>query len=378
MDNAARTPSARSRSARWIPAVVVPAAVVAAGIVVPSMAANAEVVLPEKTPQQVLELAASSAGASFSGTVEQTSDLGLPDVSSFQGQGGAGDATSDALELLTGSHTAEVFVDGTDKQRVQVVEDLAERDVVRDGDSVWTWDSASKEASHLTLPDTSGTEVPTALPDGTAVPQTPAELASALLAAVEPTTTVTASDNVKVAGRTAYQVVLTPDDPATLVGSATLTVDSETGVPLKVVVAAKGQADPAVSIGFTAVDFSAPSSDVFAFTPPAGADVTEVPAPTGDDARAHHADGQASERTVLGSGWSTIVGIAPPAVDAGASAPTGDAADDSSALLDQVLTPVDGGKVLQTSVVSVFVGDDGRVWAGAVDADALQAAVAAQ
>ena len=376
MDKAARTPSARSRSARWIPAVVVPAAVVAAGIVVPSMAANAEVVLPEKTPQQVLELAASSAGASFSGTVEQTSDLGLPDVSSFQGQGGAGDATSDALELLTGSHTAEVFVDGADKQRVQVVEDLAERDVVRDGDSVWTWDSESKEASHLTLPDTSGTEVPTALPDGTAVPQTPAELASALLSAVEPTTTVTATDNVKVAGRTAYQVVLTPDDPTTLVGSATLTVDSETGVPLKVVVAAKGQADPAVSVGFTSVDFSAPSSDVFAFTPPAGADVTEVPAPGTGDARAHHADGQAPEKTLLGSGWSTIVGLAPSVTSE--SAPTGASSDDGSALLDQVLTPVDGGKVLQTSLVSVFVGDDGRVWAGAVDADALQAAVAAQ
>ena len=375
MDNAARTPSARSRSARWIPAVVVPAAVVAAGIVVPSMAANAEVVLPEKTPQQVLELAASSAGASFSGTVEQTSDLGLPDVSSFQGQGGAGDATSDALELLTGSHTAKVFVDGTDKQRVQVVEDLAERDVVRDGDSVWTWDSESKEAAHLTLPDTSGAEVPTALPDGTAVPRTPAELASALLSAVEPTTTVTATDNVKVAGRTAYQVVLTPDDPATLVGSATLTVDSETGVPLKVVVAAKGQADPAVSVGFTSVDFSAPSSDVFDFTPPAGADVTEVPAPGTGDARAHQG-GQAPEKTVLGSGWSTIVGLAPSATSE--SAPTDASSDDSSALLDQVLTPVDGGKVLQTSLVSVFVGDDGHVWAGAVDADALQAAIAAQ
>jgi len=218
--------------------------------------------------------------------------------------------------------------------------------------------------------------VPTALPDGTAVPQTPGELASALLSAVEPTTTVTATDNVEVAGRTAYQVVLTPDDPTTLVGSATLTVDSETGVPLKVVVAAKGQADPAVSVGFTSVDFSAPSSDVFAFTPPAGADVTEVPAPTGDDARAHHADGQAPEKTVLGSGWSTIVGLAPSATRE--PAPTGDAADDSSALLDQVLTPVDGGKVLQTSLVSVFVGDDGRVWAGAVDADALEAAVAAQ
>jgi outer membrane lipoprotein-sorting protein len=304
-------------------------------------------------------------------------------VSALQGSGGAGDSTSDALELLTGSHTAEVFVDGADKQRVQVVEDLAERDVTRDGDSVWTWDSSRKEATHLTLPDSTGVPAPTSLPDGSAVPQTPAELASALLAAVEPTTTVTATDNVEVAGRTAYQVVLTPDDPATLVGSATLTVDSETGVPLKVVVAAKGQADPAVSVGFTSVDFRTPSSDVFAFTPPAGADVTEVAVPARDDARADQArpaTGQAPERTVLGSGWSTIVGVTPPASDPGApsagSSPTGPASD-PSALLDQVLTPVEGGSVLQTSLVSVFVGDDGRVWAGAVDADALRAAVAA-
>ena len=79
---------------------------------------------------------------------------------------------------------------------------------------------------------------------------------------------------------------------------------------------------------------------------------------------------------MLGSGWSTIVGV--PASATSESAPTGPSADDSSALLDQVLTPVEGGKVLQTSLVSVFVGDDGRVWAGAVDADALRAAVASQ
>ena len=371
MDKAARTPSARSRSARWIPALVVPAAGVAAGIVVPSMAANAEVVLPEKTPQQVLELAASSSGASFSGTVEQTSDLGLPDMSSFQGQGGSGgDATSDALELLTGSHTAKVFVDGTSKQRVQVVEDLAERDVVRDGTSVWGWDSSSKEATHLTLPDATGVEVPTVLPDGTAVPQTPAELAAALIAAVEPTTTVTAADNVEVAGRSAYQVVLTPKDEATLVASATLTVDSETGVPLKVVVAAKGQADPAVSVGFTSVDFSAPASSVFDFTPPAGAEVTEVAAPDGAHDRGHAARDAGDAPVVVGSGWSTVVGTSVPAAT-GASA-----SDEASSLLDQMTTAVDGGRVVETSLLSVYLGDDGRVWAGAVDAAALQAAVA--
>jgi len=358
------------KSARWSLAAAVPVVVVAAGIVVPAVSANAEVVLPEKSPQQVLELAASSGGTAFSGTVEQTSDLGLPEVPASAQGGAAGDSTADALELLTGSHTAKVFVDGASKQRVQLVEDLAERDVVRDGTSVWGWDSSSKEATHLTLPDATGVEVPTVLPDGTAVPQTPAELAAALIAAVEPTTTVTAADNVEVAGRSAYQVVLTPKDDATLVASATLTVDSETGVPLKVVVAAKGQADPAVSVGFTSVDFSAPASSVFAFTPPAGAEVTEVAAPDGAHDRGHAARDAGDAPVVVGSGWSTVVGTSVPAAT-GASA-----SDEASSLLDQMTTAVDGGRVVETSLLSVYLGDDGRVWAGAVDAAALQAAVA--
>ena len=48
----------------------------------------------------------------------------------------------------------------------------------------------------------------------------------------------------------------------------------------------------------------------------------------------------------------------------------------AAALLDQVTTAVDGGRVLQTSLVSVFLADDGRVWVGAVDTDALRAAAA--
>ena len=212
--------------------------------------------------------------------------------------------------------------------------------------------------------------MPTVLPDGTAVPQTPAELAAALIAAVEPTTTVTATDHVEVAGRSAYQVVLTPKDDATLVASATLTVDSETGVPLKVVVAAKGQADPAVSVGFTSVDFSAPASSVFDFTPPAGAEVTEVAAPDGAHDRAHAARDAGDAPVVVGSGWSTVVGTNVPAAT-GASA-----SDEASSLLDQMTTAVDGGRVVETSLLSVYLGDDGRVWAGAVDAATLQAAVA--
>lgn len=367
------------KSARWIPALVVPAAVVAAVVVVPAVSADADVVLPEKTPQEVLALAASSTGTSFSGTVEQTSDLGLPELPA-SGPGADGDdATSQALGLLTGTRTARVFADGADRQRVQVVEELAERDLYRDGTSAWTWDSRTKEATHVTLPEQGAGELPATLPDGSAVPRTPAELADALLAAVEPTTTVTATDNARVAGRSAYQVVLTPDDPDTLVGGAVLTVDAETGLPLRVAVTAKGQSSPAFSVGFTDVDLTAPSDDVFAFTPPAGAEVTEVAAPTGAPREGAPAGHDHPAPTVLGSGWSTVVGVAAKGDDAPAEPGSGaEGAGDATALLDQLTVPVDGGRVLQTALLSVYLADDGQAWVGAVDADALRAAVADQ
>jgi outer membrane lipoprotein-sorting protein len=360
------------KSTRWATAAAVPVAVIAASIVVPAVSATADVDLPDKTPQQVLALAASSSDASYSGTVEQTSDLGLPDVSAQASGGSDSSGVAGALELLTGSHTAKVYADGASKQRVQVIDDLAERNVIRDGSSVWAYDSKTKEATHATLPDASGAERPSVLPDGTAVPQTPAELAALVLANVEPTTTVTAESDVSVAGRDAYQVVLTPKDASTLVARATLTVDAETGVPLKVVVDAKGQADPALSAGFTSVDFGAPAASVFAFTPPADATVTEATAPDRASGRAK-AEGTHAEKTVVGSGWSTVVGVTPAAgsTDRASSSETTD-------LLDQLTTKVDGGRVLETSLVSVLLTDDGRVFAGAVDAEAVQAAAAGQ
>ena len=46
----------------------------------------------------------------------------------------------------------------------------------------------------------------------------------------------------------------------------------------------------------------------------------------------------------------------------------------AQALLEQALTQVDGGRALQTSLVSVLVTDDGRILAGAVGVDQLVAA----
>ena len=79
---------------RWVPAVAAPV-VVAAVVVGGSLAGTAASAdLPSKTPQEVLELAASSEVQAFSGTVEQSSDLGLPDVSGLSSAGGSSGSSS--------------------------------------------------------------------------------------------------------------------------------------------------------------------------------------------------------------------------------------------------------------------------------------------
>ena len=88
---------------------------------------------------------------SFSGTVEQSSELGLPDVPQVGPTSGAG--TGSLAELLTGPHSARVYVDGSTKARIQVMDRMAERDAVRHGNELWLSNSKDNTATHVTLPD---------------------------------------------------------------------------------------------------------------------------------------------------------------------------------------------------------------------------------
>ena len=60
--------------------------------------------------------------------------------------------------------------------------------------------------------------------------------------------------------------------------------------------------------------------------------------------------------------------------------PVGDALasgdPEAARMLAQLTTAVDGGRAIETSLVSVLLTDDGRVLAGAVPVDRLVAAVA--
>jgi outer membrane lipoprotein-sorting protein len=327
----------------------------------------------------------------------------LPSVGPTSGPASAGGAASIA-ELLTGEHTARIFMDGPAKVRVQVVDRLAERDLIRRDGDVWFYNSKDNSAAHLTLP-AKASDLPLPAPDAPvpsthAIP-TPEDLAKRFLDAADTSTSVTVGPDVQVAGRSAYSLVLTPKTDGTLVDKAVIAVDGETGMPLKVTVTARGQEQAAFEAGFTSLTLAAPEDAMFTFVAPPGATVKEIPVPPlpqrpmmphqqgmpgfpGDPATPgmaapdqvpgsgfHPREGSMPKPAVTGKGWESVIGFPAP--------PDGQGAQLTEALLkdpllSQATVVVPGGRLLSTSLVNVLLTDDGRIFVGMVPADRLQAA----
>ena len=350
--------SSRKARLRWgVPVVV--AAATAGAVVVSSMssASAAPEDLSPKTAQELLTDLAAPTTDAFSGTVTEVANLGLPEL-----PGAAGEDLG-PMTLATGTNTIKVWADGPERSRVALTGQLAEYDVVRSGADVWTYSNSTQEVSHLTLPDASAARP--AQPLGADAAITPADAARTALDAIDPSTDVEVAPAVTVAGRAARQLVLTPKDSGSLVASVRMAVDAETSVPLRVqVFSTADDSSPAFEVGFTDVDFTAPDAGVFDFTPPEGAQVTEVPVPTlpKPDGRAPQARTSDVEPVVTGTGWATVAEM--PAEGAAAAL--------ADPQLQQLTTVVPQGRVFSTALFSVLLTDDGRVLAGAVPPQTLQ------
>ncbi|QKJ20388.1 LolA family protein [Microbacterium hominis] len=362
------------RPALWGAAVAVPA-VVAAAIFVP-IAASGAVDLPDKTVEELIAFAHESDVDALSGTIEQTSELGLPDLDALTGAlGNAGDARGDGpseadlddlVALLTGSHTAKVYLDG-EQARLQVLDQLGERNVYVDGaaEQVWYVDSETQTATRVThTPGDSPTEprAQDALP-------TPDAMLDEALARLDETTEVSVGTDSRVAGRDVYELIMVPRTADTLVGEVRFAIDGETGAALAASITARGAGEPAFEIAFTQVDFAAPDPAVFAFEPSDAMTVAEKEIAGHDRGDGEHPErgtGEDAAPAVYGEGWSTVVEIAAP--EAGGDAAP---APDQQAMLESLTTPVEGGRAIETALVSVLLTDDGRVLVGAVPASRL-------
>jgi hypothetical protein len=376
--------SSTRRALAWSAAIAVPA-LVGAAVLVP-MAASGAVDLPDKTPEELIEFAAASEIDALSGTIAQSSELGLPDLGGLMGSDDDSDDAGsrsadidDLIALATGSHTAKVYLDGQDA-RLQVLDQLAERNVYVDGDAgtIWYVDSESASATKVILPSDAELEQLKAEAEaehdysaGDAAVPTPDQILDQALASLDESTEVTVGTDARVAGREVYELILAPRAGDTLVGEVRVAIDGENGVALAASVTARGAGEPAFEIAFTQVDFAAPDPAVFVFEPAAGIAVTEerIPLPSGDGQHEGQIPTDAATPVVIGEGWSAVVEL-PNTSEAGPDVFSGLDAE-QQAMLENVTTAVDGGRVLQTSLVTVLITDDGRVLAGAVPAERL-------
>lgn len=373
---------------RWLVPAAAAVAVIGGGAAIGTLAANAEPTLPERSAAQLLVDLQTARLDGMSGTVLQQADLGLPALAGLAA--GAGTGSSDLTSLISGSHTLRVWYAGPDQARVALKSTNGETDLIRNGKDLWIWNSKENTATHRVLSGDQGEHKAGELPSG--VPSTPQEAADAALKAVDPSTAVTTGRAAKVAGRNAYELVLTPRDTNSLVAGIRLAIDAEQHVPLRVEVFAKGVQEPAVRVAFTQVDFARPDAEQFAFKAPPGAKVTEESANKPDAKAVPGRDGAGKPETgkpagkpdaaqpdggptVVGTGWTSVLVQkvdtaaltgAPPA-DAPAEA--AEAGKQITGLLEQ-LPKVNGswgsGRLLTSKLFSALLTDDGRVLIGAV------------
>lgn len=357
----------RHRSLRWLAPTAVVAVIAVVGLYAGGLfrADASTQQLPAVTPDALIADLHAPDLSGFSGTAVSHVSLGLPALPSF----GASDDNTTLMSLLSGSHTLQVWYGGEDQQRLAILGATDETDLFRNGRNLWKWSSADRVAVHAVLPAErrarAGSPSGALEPPMSALPATPQALSDGLLAALDPDTRVAVRTGDDVAHRPTYDLVLTPRTGATLIGSARISVDAATKVPLAVRIYPRGAATPAIDVAYTSIRFFTPAPTAFQFSPPEGAKVQRWHGLTGESASAV----PGAHWRVLSTGWTTVIDYRPAPIRVGGSGP-----------LTSALRPVSGtwgsGRLLQTSLISVLFTKSGRVLAGAVDPGVLYAAAA--
>jgi outer membrane lipoprotein-sorting protein len=335
------TPTARRIAA----AVAVTGGVALSLLAVPA-GASAQPQLPPVAPEELVSSVLAAQREPFAGTVEVTNELGLPALPNMP-------LTAD------GSGTARVWSNGPNGGRVQLPTDGGERTLVSDGTTFWAWNSEDRTV--ITGPrEARPTDAPGAATD-------PTVAANEMLTRLRTSSDVTVEGSTEVAGRSAYELVLTPKPTErTLLREIRIAVDAQKRTPLRMTVLGNGSPDPALQVGFTELTFGPQDAALFTFTPPPGATVQQRE--PREPARA----GTNSDRTVVGDGWDTVVVRKRPAPQPGEPAPP---MPDLSTLGTAVSGPWGSGHLLRSAIGNAIVTDDGRIAAGAVPEQLLDEAL---
>jgi hypothetical protein len=196
----------------------------------------------------------------YSGLVETHGSLFLPNIPS----------TGDLAALLSATTRLRVWWGNAEHFRVDQIATDGEHDTAVDGPLTQQWDSTRDRL----VRSTGTTALRTPRGSDLLPPALAERLAPRNLKAM-----ATRTPAVRIAGRTALGLRLTPTDSDTTVRYVDIDVDATTGLPLRVAVTARGATKPAVSSDFLEVKIRQPARQDVHFVAPPGAIISIERAP---------------------------------------------------------------------------------------------------
>jgi outer membrane lipoprotein-sorting protein len=190
--------------------------------------------------------------------------------------------------LLSGG-SGRVWLSSDHSVRLELQGDNGDANVVITKSSWWAYDPASNTVYEGTVPAKSGAPKRSSKPDK--LPSV-AQIQTQLQKLMQHLG-ITGAVPSDVAGQPAYTVTVSPKSSGGLIGAAQLAWDALKGVPLRFAVYARGDNAPVLELAATGITYGPVSSDVFSISPPAGAKVVKVSAPSSNGAadKIHGADG---------------------------------------------------------------------------------------
>ena len=234
--------------ARWLIVLVTAAALIA----VP-MAVRARPVAASLDPSDLVTRIQASAERSWSGYVETSGALQVPDSDSFVG----------LAQLLGEDNDLRVWWRSADDWRIDRIRSTGETDLFRRGATTIRWVFESSIAtitpvSEIRLPDASDLLPPT--------------LARLMLQGVRPAE-LRPLPGRRVAGIEAAGVRLTPAERATSIARVDIWADPASGLPLRVELSGAGDRRPVLTSAVRDVRLAEPDPETTLFRPASGVDI---------------------------------------------------------------------------------------------------------
>jgi outer membrane lipoprotein-sorting protein len=194
---------------------------------------------------------------------------------SVGGQGGSS-------PLLQGA-SGRLWLTNDGRVRLELQSDSGDAQVVSDGTHASLYDATSNTVYQATLPQHKGDKQEHGGPPSLAqIDKALAHLGRAW--------TLSRAIPGNTAGQPSYTVRIAPKDDGGLLGAAEVAWDAAHGTPLRAAIYAQGQSAPVIELKATSIRYgTVPASDV-TLTPPAGAKVVKVAAPSKAAGTAGHRD----------------------------------------------------------------------------------------